>query len=137
MTNETSRLSIMWTDGTKTNNTNTSSDNVLNWYGILYNDVAPEGHKVAPKDLNWKTLHVDDDVAEFNIHNTASPYKYRALWTYRDQSNWPTAIRISFVLYDKAMAEGMQAKPEDGASATDINIEARKKRYEVICPIGR
>lgn len=136
LSNETSRLSVMWTDGTKTSN-------VLNWYGILYNDFDSDGHsptnrKRVPRDPDWETKTINDvtdEEFEFNIPDVPNPAdsNYRALWTHRNQTNWPKAIRISFVIYDKTMAEGMQVDDEAG----DINVEARSKRYEVICPIGQ
>jgi len=87
-------------------------------YGISYNGA----HAVEPEESTWGSETILSNLTEFNI-NTSSPNRYRALWTYRDQSNWPKAIRISFVIYDKGIAEEMHA---DGF-----------KRYEVICPIGQ
>ncbi|MCK5114046.1 MAG: type II secretion system protein [Phycisphaerae bacterium] len=138
LSNETSRLSVMWTDGDTTGG-------VLNWYGLYYNDVdsdgsSPTGRKQIPRDSTWDNKTIADviitpSICEFRIpYPTDSTNNYRALWT-KDTPSWPKAIKISFVLYDQAMAEDMQAKSKDTPVAQ--GIEARRRRYEIICPIGR
>ena len=93
-----SNVSILWTDGTLDGGN-------LRWYG-----------SGSPKDSNWSTRNVYSNKTEFNDGSGA----YRALWTQRNQNNWPLAIKVRFQLRDPQMPP-----------------EFDKVDYEVICPVGQ
>ena len=110
-------LSIMWTDGSDTN-----ADGQMDWYGIIHrfdNTLTPpsvyEVEAQAPL-LIWRGRGASQTDFEFNWA-LPGPAAYRTIWFRRDQ-NWPSAIKISFVIKDPDMPEQLQ-----------------NKRYEVICPI--
>ena len=101
VTTHCSNLSILWTDGEPDANGN------LQWYGP-----APG----SPKDSNWSTRNVYSNKTEFNDGSGA----YRALWTQRNQNNWPLAIKVRFQLRDPQMPPAFD-----------------KVDYDVICPVGQ
>jgi len=94
-----SNVSILWTDGTLDARGN------LEWYG-----------PGSPKDSKWSSRNVYSNKTEFN----AGAGAYRALWTQRNQNNWPLAIKVRFQLRDPQMPP-----------------EFEKVDYEVICPVGQ
>jgi len=93
-----SDVSIRWTDGTLDGGN-------LRWYG-----------PGSPKDSNWSSRNVYSNKTEFNAGSGA----YRALWTQRNQNNWPLAIKVRFELRDPHMPPEFE------------NVD-----YEVICPVGQ
>lgn len=115
---ETSNFAVLWTDGTRDANNNT------NWYGVDPRGAGTVlGRIYLPKNLNYEDL---DDEAEINVpanieFQSISSDGYTALWTDEDTTNWPTALKIRFRIWDKEFAEE--------------HSEGNYTDYEVICDV--
>lgn len=109
-------MSIQWTDGSL------DSKDQLNWYGPHY-DLDPDSSTFQQMTVSsqgtWNTGFDSSDTSsqiEFRQDGV-----YRALWTFKNSTVWPKAIRIRFAL-----------QKSEGATGSGGNLEI----YEIICPIG-
>lgn len=101
-------LTISWTDG--------SPGTFLQWY----DKDNPQQPGASP--AGWEDRDVAAGQIEYDADPASGTYRYRALWTKDNQSNWPRAIRVRFWLNDPTMQE-----------FTGPN----GMFYEVICPVAR
>ena len=112
-----SDLSITWTNG----QIDQATGNLL-WFGVDRSDSAMPVKLASTLDETYANT-VEDT-------NYNSGDSYRALWTHRDQTNWPRAIKIRFRLNDKNLPE---RKVGQGANRRRTNAVD----YEIICSIGQ